>query len=39
LNHGEDGFGRWVGWSIVTANLAKIAETVVKRPVTTAKAA
>jgi IS5 family transposase len=33
LNHGEDGFGRWVGWGIVTANLAKIAETVDKRSV------
>ena len=27
LDHGEDGMGRWVGWGIVTANLAKIAET------------
>lgn len=26
-DHGEDGMGRWVGWGIVTANLAKIAET------------
>jgi IS5 family transposase len=25
--HGEAGMGRWVGWGIVTANLAKIAET------------
>ena len=25
--HGEEGMGRWVGWGIVTANLAKIAET------------
>jgi IS5 family transposase len=27
LDHGEDGMERWVGWGIVTANLAKIAET------------
>jgi len=27
LEHGEDGMERWVGWGIVTANLAKIAET------------
>jgi IS5 family transposase len=27
LDHGEAGMGRWVGWGIVTANLAKIAET------------
>jgi transposase, IS5 family len=26
-DHGDDGMGRWVGWGIVTANLAKIAET------------
>ncbi len=26
-DHGEAGMGRWVGWGIVTANLAKIAET------------
>jgi transposase, IS5 family len=25
--HGEEGLGRWVGWGIVTANLAKIAQT------------
>jgi IS5 family transposase len=31
LDHGEDGMGRWVGWGIVTANLAKIAETQVAR--------
>jgi IS5 family transposase len=24
LNHGEEGFGRWVGWGILTANLATI---------------
>ena len=26
-DHGDEGMGRWVGWGIVTANLAKIAET------------
>jgi IS5 family transposase len=26
-DHGEEGMERWVGWGIVTANLAKIAET------------
>lgn len=26
VDHGEEGMGRWVGWGIVTANLAKIAE-------------
>lgn len=31
LNHGEDGFGRWVGWGIVTANLVRIARTEVAR--------
>jgi transposase, IS5 family len=31
LNHGEDGFGRWVGWGIVTANLVQIARTQVAR--------
>jgi transposase, IS5 family len=31
LDHGEAGMGRWVGWGIVTANLAKIAETQVAR--------
>jgi transposase, IS5 family len=30
-DHGEDGMGRWVGWGIVTANLAKIAETLATR--------
>lgn len=24
-DHGEDGFGRWVGWGVITANLATIA--------------
>jgi IS5 family transposase len=27
VDHGEEGMERWVGWGIVTANLAKIAET------------
>jgi transposase, IS5 family len=31
LAHGEEGLGRWVGWGIVTANLAKIAQTLVTR--------
>ena len=31
LNHGEDGFGRWVGWGILTANLARISRTVAAR--------
>jgi len=31
LNHGEDGFGSWVGWGIVTANLVRIARTQVAR--------
>jgi len=26
-DHGEDGFGRWVGWGILTHNLAQIATT------------
>lgn len=26
-DHGEDGFGRWVGWGILTHNLAQIAKT------------
>lgn len=30
-DHGEDGLGRWVGWGIVTANLAKVAATVAAR--------
>ena len=29
--HGEAGLGRWVGWGIVAANLAKIASTLVER--------
>ena len=24
--HGESGFGRWLGWGVVTHNLSKIAE-------------
>lgn len=31
LDHGDDGFGRWVGWGIVTANLVRIARTEVAR--------
>jgi IS5 family transposase len=31
LNHGEEGFGRWVGWGILTANLATISRTVAAR--------
>lgn len=27
-DHGEDGFGRWVGWGVITANLATIARNV-----------
>jgi IS5 family transposase len=27
LNHGEDGFYRWVGWGVMGANLTKIART------------
>jgi len=30
-DHGEAGMGRWVGWGIVTANLAKIARTLAAR--------
>jgi IS5 family transposase len=30
-DHGGDGLGRWVGWGIVTANLAKTAATVAAR--------
>jgi IS5 family transposase len=29
--HGTDGMGRWVGWGIVTANLAQIAKVRVAR--------
>lgn len=31
LNHGEEGFFRWVGWGIVGANLFKIAHTIATR--------
>jgi IS5 family transposase len=31
-DHGEAGLGRWVGWGIVTHNLAQIARTVARRP-------
>jgi transposase, IS5 family len=31
LNHGEEGFGRWVGWGIITANLVRIARTQLAR--------
>jgi IS5 family transposase len=24
-DHGEEGFGRWVGWGVVTSNLVQIA--------------
>ncbi len=27
-DHGEDGFGRWVGWGVITANLATVARKV-----------
>jgi IS5 family transposase len=30
-DHGEVGLGRWVGWGILTHNLAKIARTVARR--------
>ena len=30
-DHGEDGFGRWIGWGILTANLTTIARTVSAR--------
>jgi transposase, IS5 family len=32
-DHGEDGMGRWVGWGVLTHNLAKIAQTVARRTV------
>ena len=38
-DHGEDGFGRWVGWGIVTHNLAQIARTVAARPARPARRA
>lgn len=30
-DHGENGFGRWVGWGIITANLSVIARTLAAR--------
>lgn len=39
LDHGEIGMARWVGWGILTANLAKIAQTVVRRRQTAGQAA
>lgn len=30
-DHGEAGFGRWVGWGVITANLSTIARTVASR--------
>lgn len=35
-NHGEAGFGRWVGWGILTANLATISRAQVARQATEA---
>ena len=32
LEHGEAGLGRWVGWGILTHNLAQIARRQVERP-------
>ncbi len=31
LNHGEDGFHRWVGWGVIAHNLKKIGATVAAR--------
>jgi IS5 family transposase len=31
LNHGEDGFHRWVGWGVITHNLRKIGSTTAAR--------
>jgi IS5 family transposase len=31
LNHGQDGFQRWVGWGVIAHNLNKIGSTVVAR--------
>jgi transposase, IS5 family len=30
-DHGEDGFGRWVGWGVITANLSTIARATAAR--------
>jgi IS5 family transposase len=38
-DHGEAGFGRWVGWGIVAHNLAQIARTVAARPAAPARRA
>jgi IS5 family transposase len=38
-DHGLDGMGRYVGWGIVTANLAKIAQAVTRRSTRAAQAA
>jgi len=38
-DHGEAGMGRWVGWGIVTHNLAQIARTVAARPAAPARRA
>ena len=31
LNHGEDGFQRWIGWGVIAHNLKKIGSTVAAR--------
>jgi IS5 family transposase len=31
LDHGEDGFGRWIGWGVIAANVAVIGHTLVTR--------
>jgi hypothetical protein len=31
LDHGEDGFERWVGWGIITGNLAVMGATLATR--------
>ncbi len=38
-DHGEAGMGRWVGWGIVTHNLAQIARAVATRPASPARRA
>ena len=30
-DRGEEGFGRWVGWGVLTANLGTIAQTLAAR--------
>jgi transposase, IS5 family len=32
LNHGEDGFARWVGWGVIANNLTLIGRTLAARP-------